>query len=534
MEQLEHLLRDVWMSRILVTIGIVVLVDIIAAGRFPFKTRTQQQQQQQPSPPPILDGGIKDEQKNEDMKSATGSSTSVLLSSEPETEVCADGASNDSESIVEMTNNDVSEMLPEDVAEAPLDDSRGVNDNRSSAPAADATATTTVSQSVSGRTGHGRRPRIVATSNGHPGMADFAYWYDVETSLYRIYTLTRKDGVQVVPPYIPNSRRGNVSIFLHVTNGTNHTINVYWVDYKGKHILKGKMNPNHVWTQKTYIDHRECSIHIIMWIGECVSVCVCNDIPLLSCFFCTFHAGGTTAFVPCTTLERRSVSHYVCLSTLCPLGCRFVAWVFEDANDSTPYLHYIPYRAIPTLPSARTVSTDDETVAQHRFSFIPCKPNDEYLIGIRDDIMPHPGLAHFFQPLVGTTWTLTHMSRSMSVHDPSVDILQKYLTNIIHHPEVVKYRQIRIASRHFAPIWQSPMRGLLLAVGFIDRGMYTELGCEDAPLSRERVQDVALLSYLLAEWKTKPTWASSSQPGGAEDGFGRAGFGRAGTINSGI
>jgi hypothetical protein len=149
--------------------------------------------------------------------------------------------------------------------------------------------------------------------------------------------------------------------------------------------------------------------------------------------------------------------------------------------------------------------------------------------------MPHPALTHFYQPLHGTTWTLTHMSRSMSVDDPSVDTLQKYLSNIIQHPEVTKYRQIRIASPHFAPIWQSPMRGLLLAVGFVDRGMYAELGCQESPLSRERVQDVALLSYLLSEWKTKPTWASlSSQPRGAVDGLGRAGFGLAGTINTGV
>lgn len=101
-------------------------------------------------------------------------------------------------------------------------------------------------------------PRIRAKSGMHPGMAGFAHWYDVETSLYRIYTLTRKDGEQVVPPYIPHSYRGNVSVFLHVTNSTRHVINVYWVDYKGAHILKGTIKPNHVWTQSTWIDHRKC------------------------------------------------------------------------------------------------------------------------------------------------------------------------------------------------------------------------------------------------------------------------------------
>jgi PUB domain len=210
------------------------------------------------------------------------------------------------------------------------------------------------------------------------------------------------------------------------------------------------------------------------------------------------------------------------------------AWVFEDADDSTPYLYYIPYRAIPNLPSVKTVSDDDESVGLHRFRLVPSKPNDEFLLGVDDEIMPHPALTHFHQPLHGITWALTHMSRFMVVDDHRVDTLQKYLTNIVKHPEVALYRQIRIASPRFAPIWQSPMRGALLAVGFVDVGMYAELGCQDFPLSREAVQMVALLSYLLSQWKTKPTAASAPQPEGATDGFGRPGFGRAGTMNGNI
>ena len=114
-----------------------------------------------------------------------------------------------------------------------------------------------------------------------------------------------------------------------------------------------------------------------------------------------------------------------------------------------------------------------------------------------------------------------------------VDTLQKYLMNIMNHPDRVKYRQLRIgASSRFQSIWASPLRGLLLAVGFVEVGPYTELGCHDQALSPERVQDVALLSYLLNEWKRKENGAmQQQQPPGAVDGFGRAGFGRAGTIN---
>lgn len=206
------------------------------------------------------------------------------------------------------------------------------------------------------------------------------------------------------------------------------------------------------------------------------------------------------------------------------------AWVFEDAFDQQPYLYYVPYRTIPTLPSAPTLCPDDET-GQHKFSLVPSKLNDEFLIGIQDDVMPHPGITRFHQPLEGITWTLTHMSRLMIPEDPAVDTLQKYLKNIMEHPETVKYRQLRVASKAFAPIWQSPMRGLLHAVGFVEVGAYAELGCHDFPLSRERVQEVALLSYLLTQWRFKPTAGSLSQPEGAVDGFGRAGYGRAGTIN---
>ena len=99
--------------------------------------------------------------------------------------------------------------------------------------------------------------RIKSNANNHPGLNGFSHWYEVETSLYRIYTLTRNDGIDVVPPYVPHSYRGNVSIFLHITNETNHTINVYWVDYKGKHIQKGQILSNQIWTQTTWIDHRK-------------------------------------------------------------------------------------------------------------------------------------------------------------------------------------------------------------------------------------------------------------------------------------
>jgi PUB domain len=221
-----------------------------------------------------------------------------------------------------------------------------------------------------------------------------------------------------------------------------------------------------------------------------------------------------------------AISDYFVLFVFFCMGV--AAWVFEDANDEQPYLYYVPYRPIPTLPTAQTLSPNGET-GRHKFALVPSKLNDEFTIGVQDDIMPHPGIVHFHQPLLGITWTLTHMSRMMNPDTPSVDTLQKYLNNIMEDPASVKYRQIRTASKNFAPIWQSPMRGLLHAVGFVEVGAYAELGCHDYPLSRDRVQEVALLSYLLTQWRFKPTADAQSQPEGALDGYGRAGFSRAGT-----
>jgi cytoskeletal protein RodZ len=446
---------DVWMHRIMVTILIVIVYEL-----FFFQSKTPKQRRQvgdlsQEHQTAAVE--TDDDIKNTTTTTATTSATTTTSSSSSSRFV----TENQEDLILEDDKLTVNESdVPKSTTFGNDKSFKATNKKKtkSSLPTQQQ-STHSKTQSTTTTT---EPPRIQATTNQHPGMDGFAHWYEVETSLYRIYTLTRKDGQQVVPPYTPHSYRGNISIYLDVKNRTNHSINVYWVDYKGKHVLKGTMKPNHTWTQTTWIDH---------------------------------------------------------------------PWVFEDANDSTVYLYYIPYRVIPTLPAASTTSPGDGDIGQHKFALTPSKPNDPYMIGIQDDIMPHPASTHFHQPLYGITWTLTHMSRCVPTEDPSVEVLQKYLTNIMNRPEIAKYRQIRIASPRFKPIWESPMRGLLLSIGFVERGRYAELGCHDQPLSRERVQEVALLSYLLSEWKNKPNAVSINQPQGAVDGFGRAGYGRAGTIN---
>ena len=192
-------------------------------------------------------------------------------------------------------------------------------------------------------------------------------------------------------------------------------------------------------------------------------------------------------------------------------------------------LYYIPYRVIPTSHGTNTIS--DDGTGQHKFSLIPPKDiNSPFWVNVRDDIMPFPGSDNFYSPLPAISWTLQHMSRLMSPEDTSIATLQVYLKNIIENPENIKYRQIRIRAKKFAAIWQSPMKGLLLAVGFVEREAYAELGSADE-LPRERVQELALLSYMVNKWcNDELRRFNLQQPDGA-DGFGRQGFGRAGQMN---
>ena len=90
----------------------------------------------------------------------------------------------------------------------------------------------------------------------HPGLDSFWRWWDIEASLFRVYCRGRKDGVPVVPPYNPSSRRGLVKVNLQVTNRTSTEIDVFWVDYKGKEVNKGSIRANSgQWYQTTWIEH---------------------------------------------------------------------------------------------------------------------------------------------------------------------------------------------------------------------------------------------------------------------------------------
>lgn len=310
----------------------------------------------------------------------------------------------------------------------------------------------------------------------------FHYWMDTECSLFRIYCLGRTDDVAVIPPYNPSSRRGVTRIHLQVTNkmaGNNSNnpnptiIHVYWVDYQGREINKGTIRPHETWHQQTWVEH---------------------------------------------------------------------PWIFRTAQDnptsgsSTILLHYIPYRVIPTTRLVRTNLANEPTLGVHAFEIhdpappVWGEPITPSCCRVVDKVMPFPSAQYLTTLSAVLDWTLHHVCLRMQWNQYSV--VQKYLTNILEHPDVIRYRQIRLANPHFFHnIWNTSARGLLLAIGFVEHLGYAELGSSES-LPRELLQRVQTLLLQLNEWQRQCEFEGTQvdQPEGA-DGYGLAGFGRAGALN---
>lgn len=312
-------------------------------------------------------------------------------------------------------------------------------------------------------------PPFLRANDSHPGLASFWHWCDVEASLFRIFTVTRKDGVQdetTIAPYNPSSRRGNVPIKLRVTNDLDNVpVTVYWIDFKGAHVVKGTISPNGgTWRQTTWIDHP--------WI------------------FCATDQ---------TTGEEKIL------------------------------LHYIPYRVIPTTAQAPTVDTDDEPdsgkTGVHQFRIAASPADSRYSCAMDDPIFPHPAEAYIPTPHKAAEFALLHCLR---MDFGGWAVLKKYFTMIVQHPDKPQYRQIRTANRTFAQaVWNTPAKGVLLAAGFVEHGAYAELGSA-AALSHDTVNELSLLLYVIERWQKRAEDSDSAQqqqPEGA-DGYGRAGFGR--------
>jgi len=289
------------------------------------------------------------------------------------------------------------------------------------------------------------------------GLKVFQRWYNVETSLYRIY-VTEKGAAL---PFIPRSERGQVQVELEVTNRASGPINVFWVDYKGRELPRGSIAMGSTW-------------HQVTWIGH--------------------------------------------------------PWIFRYKNTGELVLHFVPHKIAPTTEEVPTISPNDSEIGIHRFSITSPRPSSydstsiDETCGVLDPVFP----VHFANPTEAVTWSLHHMTR---MNFMSINLLQKYLTNIMLHPEEKKYRQIRIANAtFFRDIWNTAARGLLLAAGFVECGAYAELGSEGT-LPHDRVQELSMILMRLEQWKGKREQEGSlglNQPLGATDGFGRANFGRSG------
>jgi hypothetical protein len=323
-------------------------------------------------------------------------------------------------------------------------------------------------------------PPFLPENDRRRHLEQFWEWCNVESSLFRIYTIATRTGknksatsssnkddasaFSAVPPYNPSSRRGTVRVNLVVTNDTDVVIDTFWIDYKGKSSSRGNIRPGETWHQTTWIDH---------------------------------------------------------------------PWVFEV--NGVVWLHYVPYRVIPTIHEAVTVDVDDDPmIGIHRFTILP--PADDRMVACRveDPIFPHPSSQHLTTCPSALEWALLHAVR-MQFDD--WDLLLRYLYNCLQKPDndgdgSTKYRSIRLGNRQFGPrLWQTAARGIFLAIGFSINQSHIQIGGpgEMSPTLRSEFSQCVLQ---IDRWRQTQEYipVNNSQPEGA-DGFGRAGFGRAGAMN---
>jgi len=314
-------------------------------------------------------------------------------------------------------------------------------------------------------------PPIKATTNDFPGLAQFNYWYDIETSLFRIYTLGRTDDVPVVPPYVPHSYRGTVQVYVHITNSTSFPINVYWVDYSGKHIPKGKLHAfGGIWTQTTYIDHP--------WVFE-------------------------------NAETQEVLLHYVPYRVIPTTSA--VSTLAEDGETGMHKFELIP----PTQTSSAVAAP--------------------YHVQINDPVLPFPADAVFSDTTQALHWTLLHMTRmgidetqvdtllkylSNIVNEPATT---KY--------RQVRIGSSKFASIWLSPARGILLAIGFVEVGaYAELGCSEELSRDGVQLVALAIYLIVKWKDEREQEAAQYGANGRQQPHGA-DGFGRQGFGRAGTMN---
>jgi hypothetical protein len=189
-------------------------------------------------------------------------------------------------------------------------------------------------------------------------------------------------------------------------------------------------------------------------------------------------------------------------------------WIFRSERQQL-LLQYIPYRVIPTTKEAPTVSEEENSVGLHRFSICP---DDKRVCRVDDPILPHPARHHLTTVWDAMQFAFLHCLR---MDYRSWKVLKKYLQMIVQHPNEVKYRRIRIANATFRQhVWDTPARGVLLAVGFVEHQGYVEFHSRNI----FNLYDTLLQ---IDQWEKRADSSDQpfEQPIGA-DGYGRAGYRR--------
>jgi PUB domain len=265
-----------------------------------------------------------------------------------------------------------------------------------------------------------------------PSLFHFWTWYDTQASLYRQYTLVRNDDIEdnaTIVPYHSSSRRNDkISIQLRITNELDVPISVYWIDHIGKHMPRGViLARGGRWQQTTYVDHP--------WIFK-----------------------TSTAALAITDDKSNDLCDKLSLND----------------NTETVLLHFIPHQVIPSTMDAPTLDDEINQATKvisgiHRFHIIPSVKQESamYNCAVHDPILPFPASKHILSSRKAAEFALQHCIRMR--YDKWV-VLQKYIRNIIHHPNDLRYRYIRIANSKFSDaVWNTPAKGVLLAYNFIEQ-----------------------------------------------------------------
>jgi hypothetical protein len=316
-------------------------------------------------------------------------------------------------------------------------------------------------------------PSILAFANQqatHPGLDSFWHWLDEEASLFRVYQLGRRDDDSSLAPILALPPSSR----------------------------RGQVQVG------LRVENRSSRRIVVMWINY--------------------------------------KGHEQKRGSLAPHGGRWEQqtyvdhpWIFRDATTQALLLTYTPQRIIPTCDEQPTVDDEeDPDLGLHSFRIVDGDDEDapaDSRIHIHDAVFPHPARTTLRTPSAAVTWCLLHLHRMDYVHWA---VLQTYLTNILLDPSRSQYRHLRLANATFGPaVWNTPARGLLLALGFVVQGAFVELGTA-APMGPAAIQLVAeALAGVEVRQRQAVDHYHCAQPAGA-DGFGRAGFGRPGSMNNGL